>query len=207
MHEKNTGFFGSKLNTALLLILIVLMITAIHIMLQNKEMYFPVFSEQTTRDAQTDQSTIESGYQARDYSKKISEKEFSFNYDSNANISPLTDVQFALPLFVFPSDAKNAYKIEYNNQPYAYVFYLTNHYPPSNYVCGTIESNGDLVEESESKTIHTLNDFKYCDFKNPENIRAVWKGEVTDGEGTGNWLLIVENKNYQYIDLNSIKIN
>lgn len=39
--DKKYWFFGSKLNTALLLILIILMIIAIHIMLQNQTLYFP----------------------------------------------------------------------------------------------------------------------------------------------------------------------
>ncbi len=40
-------FFGSKLNSILLLILIVLMIVAIHFILENKEMYLGVFQKQT----------------------------------------------------------------------------------------------------------------------------------------------------------------
>ncbi len=37
----HNNFFGSKLNTALLFILIILMVAAIHIMLQNKSTYLP----------------------------------------------------------------------------------------------------------------------------------------------------------------------
>lgn len=44
-------FFGSKLNTVLLFILIILMVFAIRIMLQNKELYFPILNqEQQTID-------------------------------------------------------------------------------------------------------------------------------------------------------------
>ena len=38
--------FGSKLNTVLLLILIILMVIAIYVMFQNKEVYFSVFQQQ-----------------------------------------------------------------------------------------------------------------------------------------------------------------
>ncbi|MCX6757721.1 MAG: hypothetical protein NTZ44_02465 [Candidatus Nomurabacteria bacterium] len=41
MDKNKFWFFGSKLNTALLLILIVLTVIAIKIMLQNKEVYLP----------------------------------------------------------------------------------------------------------------------------------------------------------------------
>ncbi|MCX6753957.1 MAG: hypothetical protein NTV03_02805 [Candidatus Nomurabacteria bacterium] len=41
MDKKKYWFFGSKLNTALLLILIILMIIALRYMFQNKEVYFP----------------------------------------------------------------------------------------------------------------------------------------------------------------------
>ncbi len=41
-------FFGSKLNTALLLILIVLMIFALRIMVENKETYLPEFTQNKT---------------------------------------------------------------------------------------------------------------------------------------------------------------
>jgi len=48
------NFFSSKLNSILLLILIVLVIGAIYIMLQNKEVYVGVFGEQTdTEQTQT----------------------------------------------------------------------------------------------------------------------------------------------------------
>jgi len=39
-------FFGSKLNSVLLLILIILMIVALYVMFQNKETYLPKFVEQ-----------------------------------------------------------------------------------------------------------------------------------------------------------------
>ena len=41
MDKKKYWFFGSKLNTALLLILIVLTIIAIKIMLRNEAVYLP----------------------------------------------------------------------------------------------------------------------------------------------------------------------
>lgn len=44
-------FFGSKLNTALLLILIVLMVIALRWMRQNKEIYFPVRNQQQTSNS------------------------------------------------------------------------------------------------------------------------------------------------------------
>jgi hypothetical protein len=43
--QRKYWFFGSKLNTALLLILIILMVIAIRIMLQNKEIYLPVINQ------------------------------------------------------------------------------------------------------------------------------------------------------------------
>ena len=46
-------FFGSKLNTVLLFVLIILMVVAIRMMLQNKELYLPILSqnqEQTSVD-------------------------------------------------------------------------------------------------------------------------------------------------------------
>lgn len=45
--NKRYWFFGSKLNSVLLLILIILMIIAIHIMLQNKEYYLEAFQKET----------------------------------------------------------------------------------------------------------------------------------------------------------------
>ncbi len=41
--DKKYWFFGSKLNTALLLFLIILMIMALHVMLKDKSKYFPEF--------------------------------------------------------------------------------------------------------------------------------------------------------------------
>jgi hypothetical protein len=62
---KCRGFFGSKLNTVLLLILIVLMVIAIRIMLQNKEVYFPgIQSSKETLQFGEDKETIE-------YNKKL----------------------------------------------------------------------------------------------------------------------------------------
>lgn len=46
MKDNKYWFFGSKLNTALLLVLIVLVGGAIYIMLQNKETYLSVFQKQ-----------------------------------------------------------------------------------------------------------------------------------------------------------------
>ena len=40
MHEDNYGFFGSRLNTVLLFVLIILMVFALRFMYQNKEWYF-----------------------------------------------------------------------------------------------------------------------------------------------------------------------
>lgn len=50
---KYKEFFGSKLNTALLLVLIILMIIALRVMFQNKEVYLPSLNqnqEETTLD-------------------------------------------------------------------------------------------------------------------------------------------------------------
>lgn len=44
--QRKYWFFGSKLNTALLLILIILMVVAIRIMLQSKEVYLPVLKNE-----------------------------------------------------------------------------------------------------------------------------------------------------------------
>jgi hypothetical protein len=46
MENNKYWFFGSKLNTALLLVLIILMIIAIRIMLKDKETYFPQISQE-----------------------------------------------------------------------------------------------------------------------------------------------------------------
>ncbi len=46
-------FFGSKLNTVLLLVLIILMVVAIKIMLQNKETYFPFLKEEPQQSEKT----------------------------------------------------------------------------------------------------------------------------------------------------------
>ncbi len=54
MDKKEYWFFGSKLNTGLLLVLIVLMILAIHIMLQNKETYFPGLGDSQVEDNEND---------------------------------------------------------------------------------------------------------------------------------------------------------
>lgn len=50
-------FFGSILNSILLLILIILMVIAIRLMLQNKEIYFPVADNQTVSDVTKDKIT------------------------------------------------------------------------------------------------------------------------------------------------------
>lgn len=47
---KYNEFFGSKLNTVLLLILIVLMIIALRVMFQNKETYLPFAVKETNTD-------------------------------------------------------------------------------------------------------------------------------------------------------------
>ena len=44
------NFFGSKLNTVLLLILIVLMVFALRIMLKDKEIYFPNLNNSIDKD-------------------------------------------------------------------------------------------------------------------------------------------------------------
>lgn len=46
-------FFGSKLNTGLLIILIILLAIAIKIMLQNKQVYLPEFSQPTSTQTKT----------------------------------------------------------------------------------------------------------------------------------------------------------
>ncbi len=50
MDKKEYWFFGSKLNTVLLLVLIILMIFAIRIMLQNKETYLPGLGQTQIKD-------------------------------------------------------------------------------------------------------------------------------------------------------------
>ncbi len=52
MEEKKYWFFGSKLNTALLLVLIILMVIAIRFMLQNKETYLPIIKKETNQEEQ-----------------------------------------------------------------------------------------------------------------------------------------------------------
>lgn len=42
---KYNEFFGSKLNSVLLLILIILMVFAIRMMFQNKELYLPALAQ------------------------------------------------------------------------------------------------------------------------------------------------------------------
>jgi hypothetical protein len=54
MNDNKYWFFGSKLNTGLLLVLIVLMIIAIYVMLQNKETYFPGLGQIQIKDHQDD---------------------------------------------------------------------------------------------------------------------------------------------------------
>ncbi|MFA5933760.1 MAG: Gmad2 immunoglobulin-like domain-containing protein [Candidatus Paceibacterota bacterium] len=51
-------YFGSKLNTALLLVLIILMIIAIRVMLQNKETYIPWFSQPTATNEPVTSTTM-----------------------------------------------------------------------------------------------------------------------------------------------------
>src|ERR1035437_3191592 len=46
MKDAKYWFFGSKLNTALLLVLIILMVIAIKIMLRNEEVYFGGFQKE-----------------------------------------------------------------------------------------------------------------------------------------------------------------
>jgi hypothetical protein len=50
MQDNKYWFFGSKLNTALLLILIILMVFAIKIMLRNEQMYLPSFDKTEQKD-------------------------------------------------------------------------------------------------------------------------------------------------------------
>ena len=53
MKDKKYWFFGSKLNTVLLVVLIILMIIAIKIMLQNKALYFPEVSNNKIEQTNT----------------------------------------------------------------------------------------------------------------------------------------------------------
>ncbi len=56
--QRKYWFFGSKLNTVLLVVLIVLMVIAIRIMLQNKEKYLPILtSEQVQSTVKTKLNT------------------------------------------------------------------------------------------------------------------------------------------------------
>ena len=57
MKNNKYWFFGSKLNSVLLLILIILMVFAIRIMLQNKETYLGVFQKQVPK-SNTEQTQI-----------------------------------------------------------------------------------------------------------------------------------------------------
>lgn len=50
MEKKQYWFFGSKLNSILLLVLIILMVFAIRIMLQNKETYLPMLQEEKSHN-------------------------------------------------------------------------------------------------------------------------------------------------------------
>jgi hypothetical protein len=54
---KCRGFFGSKLNTALLLVLIILMVIAIRIMIENKEIYLPIINREQTEFSQKEKMT------------------------------------------------------------------------------------------------------------------------------------------------------
>lgn len=49
--KRKYWFFGSKLNTVLLLVLIILMVAAIRIMLENKETYLPIVANQNMTGA------------------------------------------------------------------------------------------------------------------------------------------------------------
>jgi hypothetical protein len=53
---KCRGFFGSKLNTVLLLVLIILMVIALRFMLKNKEVYIPILSQQQTQQINQQQN-------------------------------------------------------------------------------------------------------------------------------------------------------
>lgn len=74
------NFFGSKLNSFLLLILIILMIFAIFIMLQNKEVYFGVFGKRAP-------SSITE--QTKEYFEILGNKQdlVTFSIAPNANVS------------------------------------------------------------------------------------------------------------------------
>jgi len=50
------NFFGSKLNTVLLLVLIVLMVIAICMMKRNKDAYFPYLSHDKTEETKSDET-------------------------------------------------------------------------------------------------------------------------------------------------------
>lgn len=81
--QRKYWFFGSKLNTALLLILIILMVVAIRFMLQNKETYLPVLSDKSIQSAETQTSqNLRTGPVLTSYSTV----DFSFDYDSTAKI-------------------------------------------------------------------------------------------------------------------------
>lgn len=54
-------FFGSKLNTGLLFVLIILTVIAIHIMLQNKELYFPKSAQHTVTQVNTPKASYHQG--------------------------------------------------------------------------------------------------------------------------------------------------
>lgn len=54
MENKKFWFFGSKLNTALLLILIILMVIALYWMNMNKEVYLPTDVKGTSDESSID---------------------------------------------------------------------------------------------------------------------------------------------------------
>lgn len=55
--QRKYWFFGSKLNTALLLVLIILMVIAIRVMLQNKETYLPAVMQNSVELEQKEKIT------------------------------------------------------------------------------------------------------------------------------------------------------
>jgi hypothetical protein len=61
--DKKYWFFGSKLNTGLLLVLIVLMVIALKWMSENKEMYYPSSLTQASNSIEKIQSTNTDGYE------------------------------------------------------------------------------------------------------------------------------------------------
>ena len=138
-NNKKFWFFGSKLNTALLLILIILMVIALRFMYQNKETYLPIIDQKNTpKEIQQ----VSENQTTKEY--KNDQLGFSFEYPSICGDIKVTENSNK----AFQAAPTNA-----DRCPLGAIFGVTKDYIPEFEECGLpapFDPNRATADSSES---------------------------------------------------------